>query len=66
MKLKVTDKNDKLEIENMTDNVKAIVPYQPEKSYFGNVVQWIGDDRRVVDFESLEEYDVFTIEEIKR
>ena len=66
MKLKVTDKNDQLEIKNITDNVTAIVPYQQEKSYFANVVQWIGEERRVIDFESYEEYDLFTIEEIKR
>ena len=65
MKLKVTDKKDQLVIENLKDTVKAIVPYQQEKSYFANVVQWIGEERRVIDFESYEEYDVFTIEEIR-
>ena len=64
MKLKVIDKGKELEIENLKDKILATVPYQPEKSYFANVVQWIGEERRVIDFESYEEYDLFTIEEI--
>ena len=66
MKLKVIDKGSELRIENLKDSVTAIIPYQPEKSYFANVVQWLGEKRKIVDFESFQEYDIFTIEEMKR
>jgi len=66
MNLKVIDRTDNLEIKNVDSGVTAVVPYQQEKSYFANVINWIGESQKVVDFESFKGYDLFTIEEIKR
>ena len=66
LKLKVKDKTNELQIENLKDKILATVPYDQSITYFANVVQWVGEERKIVDFESFQEYDLFTIEEMKR